>query len=153
MRSSYRKLALVGLGLGLAALLASATVVAGGAVRLPAALRGLASASLATDKRHPDADPPKEYAKNLPKFASMLDVLLAWNPDDPVEPMGGTKFDTLEVIDWTSADAMKRATELRGLEIPFKIKNMPELVRLWPGKKSRAGEPFARRTPERGCRA
>lgn len=133
MRTSYRKLALVGVGLATAALVASASVVAGGAVRMPAALRGLASASLATDKRHPDADPPKGYAENLPKFASMLDVLLAWNPDDPAEPMGGTKFDTLEVIDWASDGAMERATELRNLEIPFKIKNMAELVRplLW----------------------
>ncbi|KAA0159632.1 hypothetical protein FNF31_04708 [Cafeteria roenbergensis] len=127
MRPSYRKMALVGVGLAAAALAASASVVAGGAARLPAAFRGLASASLATDKRHPDAAPPEGYAENLPKFASMLDVLLAWNPDDPAEPAGGSKFDTLEVIDWATEGAMERATELRNLEIPFKIKNMPEL--------------------------
>lgn len=135
MRPSYRKMVLVGVGLAAAALAASASVVAGGAARLPAAFRGLASASLATDKRHPDAAPPEGYAENLPKFASMLDVLLAWNPDDPAEPAGGSKFDTLEVIDWATEGAMERATELRNLEIPFKIKNMPELVRLglWGG--------------------
>ena len=71
---------------------------------------------------------PEGYKENLPKFASMLDVLLNWNPDDPQEPEGGSKFDSLERLDWQDEKQRARVLQLRDLEIPFKIYNIPNLV-------------------------
>jgi hypothetical protein len=103
-------------------------LVAGNGV--PRVLRGIVMPTQPGGDRWSNRGYPPEYKANLPKFASMLDVLLDWNPDNPQEPEGGSKYDTLERLDWQDPEQNKRIFKLRDLEIPFKIYNIPNLVSL-----------------------
>jgi len=119
---------LAALGCGVMAILAVAAASSVTGARL---LRGLSVGSrrLGKGDRMPSSPFPDGFSENLPKFSSMLDVLLAWNPDDASEPLGGSKFDTLERLDWGLAEDRERAFKLRDLEIPFKMFNLTNIVR------------------------
>lgn len=96
--------------------------------RLEGVLGGKSDRSLSKPVMNPSQDFPKGYTEAEPKYSSMLDVLLAWNPDDPTLPSSKSAADTLEVLDWTNSEDRERATQLRDLEIPFKLIKLENVV-------------------------
>ena len=59
-----------------------------------------------------------------PKYANLLDVIKAWNPDDP-DPPSSFK-ESLQHFDYSNTDEMIAAVKFRDAELPFKVYNVPE---------------------------
>jgi hypothetical protein len=107
---------------------------------------GQAGRSLAKPGMNPGQEFQQGYTSAQPKYTSMLDVLLAWNPDDPTRPTEKVAADTLEVLDWTKQEDRERAAALRNLEVPFKLiklKNVVSIVFLSAGGRRASPQPAA----------
>lgn len=59
-----------------------------------------------------------------PNYASLLDVIKAWNPDDPDPP--SLFKESLQHFNYSNADEMIAAVKFRDAELPFKVFNVPE---------------------------
>ena len=59
-----------------------------------------------------------------PNYTNLLDVIKAWNPDDPEPP---SPFrESLQHFNFSNPDEMDAALKFRDAELPFKVFNVPE---------------------------
>lgn len=67
-----------------------------------------------------------------PRMFSLKRLLGRWSPDVPYVPTeevgGGTKFDSLETLDYQDPEQRKRGKLLRDSHVPFKMYNVPNIV-------------------------
>eukprot|EP01138_Halocafeteria_seosinensis_P000044 gb/GECG01000045.1/.p1 GENE.gb/GECG01000045.1/~~gb/GECG01000045.1/.p1 ORF type:complete len:541 (+),score=85.55 gb/GECG01000045.1/:1-1623(+) len=99
------------------------------------ALRGMPHDSMGRTKTEQEKE---ETKKVFPQMFTFKRLLARWSPDIPYVPPeevgGGTKFDSLERLDYQDPAQKQRARLLRKNEVPFKVYNVPnvnEVVKKW----------------------
>ena len=62
-----------------------------------------------------------------PRLFSLKDILTAWNPDDITVPASYPQYNSLREFDFSDPVDLALATKLREAELPFVIRNVPNL--------------------------
>lgn len=83
--------------------------------------------SRGTDAAQPDVT---DATDSYPILFSLADILNSWNPDDVTIPSSYSRFSTLAVFDYSNAEELKLAQQYREAEVPFVIRNIPNVVRI-----------------------
>lgn len=81
--------------------------------------------------KHPKSDKVvwpsiEQYSSNgYPKYRTLLDIVTAWNPDDPEPP--STFVETLQHFNYSNPEERKMAMIYRDAEVPFKLYGIPDI--------------------------